>query len=146
MLSCTPDHPQQLVQAARSFQGVKFRHRGRNPMVGLDCAGLIIVSLKKIGLDPIDLKAYGREPHNDGLRQVVEANLGRPISITQAAPGDVVLLRFDIHPHHLGVLGDYALGGLSLIHAYAEAGKVVEHRFDDTWRHRVCDVYRLPVE
>lgn len=145
MLQSKEGDADRFVQACRGMLGVKFRHRGRNPRVGLDCAGLVIVGLRQIGLDPIDIKAYGREPHNDGLRQVTEANLGQPIPLEMARPGDVVLIRFDIYPHHLAVVGDYALGGLSLIHAYGDIGKVVEHRFDDVWRSRVCGVYRLPV-
>lgn len=145
MLAGKPGDRERLVQSARSLLNVKFRHRGRNPAVGLDCAGLVVCSFKLAGFEPVDKRTYGREPHNDGLREVVEANLGKPIPLNEAQPGDIVLLKFDIHPHHLGILGDHPLGGLSLIHAYAEVGKVVEHRFDRVWVDRVCDVYRLPV-
>lgn len=146
MIYAKPGDNLLLVEAARSFLGVKFKHRGRNPSIGIDCAGLVVVSLMKIGIEPYDIRTYGREPYQDGLREVVEKNLGKPISPAFASPGDIGLFRFDREPHHIGIFGDYLLGGLSLIHSSGEAGEVVEHRLDSIWKSRICDVYRLPVE
>jgi uncharacterized protein YijF (DUF1287 family) len=60
--------------------------------------------------------------------------------------GDVVWMRFEKEPQHLGIVGDYVHGGLSLIHAYNGAGvnRVVEHRLDDTWRARIVAAWRYP--
>jgi cell wall-associated NlpC family hydrolase len=133
----------QLVASSRKYLGVKFRHMGRGPNV-LDCAGLILRAYADIGVKLPDLKHYGREPHKDGLRgAVVRAlgdNLNRPPIV-----GDVLLMAFDRDPHHLGIVGDYMYGGLSLIHAYGDVGKVVEHRLDYAWRKKVLEVYRMDV-
>lgn len=40
-----------------------------------------------------DLKYYGREPHKDGLRQIVQLNLGQPVHDAMRV-GDVCLMKF----------------------------------------------------
>jgi uncharacterized protein YijF (DUF1287 family) len=75
------------------------------------------------------------------LREAVQRNLGAPLA-GEWQPGDIALMRFVREPHHVGIIGDYAHGGLSLIHCYGEVGKVVEHRLNETWRGRILEVYR----
>jgi hypothetical protein len=58
--------------------------------------------------------------------------------------GDVVLMRFSNHPQHLAIIGDYAHGGLSIIHAYAPSRRVVEHALSDVWRALIVSAYALP--
>lgn len=129
-----------LVDAARSYLGVPFRHRGRTS-AGLDCAGLLVVAYRDLGIELPDIRIYGREPHKNGLVRAVEDGFGQPLG-RAPEPGDVLLMRFEREPHHLGIVGDYIHGGLSLIHAYGAAGRVVEHRLDAAWRARIVAVYR----
>lgn len=131
-------HP--MVAAARTYLGTPFRHRGRSPRA-VDCAGLLILAFADCGRTIIDVPAYGREPHQDGLREAVQLNMGEPVT-DELQPGDIVLMRFVREPHHLALIGDYIHGGLSLIHAYGDVGKVVEHRLDDVWRSRILEAYR----
>jgi len=133
-------HP--IVSAARAYIGVPFRHRGRSA-TRLDCAGLAIRALRDAGrVVAFDIRHYGQEPWRDGLRQAVQANMGPPVD-DAPQPGDVLLMRFNTdQPHHIAIAGDYLYGGLSIIHAYAEVGRVVEHRLDDRWRSRIVEVYR----
>jgi hypothetical protein len=49
-----------------------------------------------------------------------------PKPIGEAAPGDVLLMRFTRHPQRLAIVGDRG-ERFSLIHAYADAGACVEH-------------------
>lgn len=88
-----------------------------------------------------DRQDYGREPWRDGLRQSLQANFGDPIKVWQ--PGDVALLRrVDLsEPSHVGILGDYPQGGLSLIHCHSRIA-VTEHRIDEFWERLILDVYR----
>ena len=129
-----------LVAAARAYLGVPFRHRGRTS-AGLDCAGLLVAAYRDLGVQLPDLRVYGREPHRNGLERAVEAAFGSPADRGPCI-GDVLLMRFERDPHHLGIVGDYAHGGLSLIHSYGTTGRVVEHRLDDLWRGRIVAVYR----
>jgi hypothetical protein len=60
-------------------------------------------------------------------------------------PGDVVVIAFDRAPGHLGIVGDYLHGGLSIVHALAGAcGRVVETRLEFSRSMRFVRAYRLP--
>jgi len=131
----------QLVDQARKYLGVPFKHRGRTK-AGLDCAGLIVRCYKDLERPVVDREVYGREPHRDGLRETLNANTLEVVTSKPWQPGDIVLMKFVSEPHHLGIFGDYFLGGLSLIHSFGEVGKVVEHRLDDVWTARILEVFR----
>jgi hypothetical protein len=52
-------------------------------------------------------------------------------------------MAFDSEPQHVAIVGDYAYGGLSIIHAFLMARKVVETRLDDVWQCRVVAAYKF---
>lgn len=137
----------EFLERARSYIGTPFKHRGRDAS-GLDCAGLIVRSLQDLGYDPFQKLVYGREPHKDGLRETVETNMGAPIEggIHVAKPGDFVLMKFSREPHHLAIIGDHPMGGLTVVHSYGDVGKVVEHIIDPVWKSRVISVYRFTTD
>jgi cell wall-associated NlpC family hydrolase len=123
-----------LVDAARKYLGVPFHHQGRNEH-GLDCAGLIVLAYRDIGIELNDIQGYGMEPWNDGLRECVESNLTKVDG--EPEPGDVLLLRWRREPQHVAIVTDKGI-----IHAYANVRKVVETGFSPFWRHRIVGVYR----
>jgi cell wall-associated NlpC family hydrolase len=155
-----------LVEAALTFEGVPFKHRGRDRS-GVDCAGLVWCAYAEAGVVMPDLKRYGREPHRDGMMRVCREALGEPLwegSFGQVVPrallqaGDVVVIRFDVQPHHMGIIGTDAIHGLSLIHAngmrglrsasgpgYDKNGRVMKHGLDDAHLAMICAVFRRPV-
>jgi cell wall-associated NlpC family hydrolase len=94
-----------------------------------------------------DVTGYGRQPQPDEMRAVLDKNLVR-VAKEQMQPGDVVWLKVKnaVDPQHLGILGDYDLGGLSLIHATNASGlhRVVEHRLDPAWSARIVAAWRFP--
>ena len=130
-----------FIAAARSFLHVPFRHQGRSAR-GLDCGGLVVVSLVAIGRTPADVAAYGREPQGQGLHAACVANFGEPVFGPQMRAGDVLLMRFRGEPSHVGIVSDYPLGGFALIHSYAQVRKVTEHRMDAEWLGYVTEVFR----
>lgn len=147
-------HP--LVARARSYIGTPYRHRGRNPAIGLDCAGLPWRCFAALGVMLPDLKRYGREPHQDGLMQGVVDALGAaiweggvrnkvPRDLLQ--PGDVVVMAFVSEPHHLAILGDDAVHGLTIIHADGSpsVSRVVEVGLDAVWQAKIVAVFRRAV-
>lgn len=134
-------HP--LVAAARVCLGTPFHHQGRVAGVGCDCAGLVLIAARAIGHHPPDSEGYGRMPKDGLLRDAVEQYLVPAVDI---APGTVVLMQFetDVEPRHVAIVGDHPAGGLSLIHAYAPARRVVEHALDAAWQARIVALYTLP--
>lgn len=134
--------PAAIIKQARRYLGVRWQHQGRNEHA-LDCAGLIVRVAHDLGLTDFDCIDYDRRPYADTIRTVMRASCV-DVSGQPPAVGMVALMRFEREPQHLGFIGDYHLGGLSLIHAYAYSRKVVEHRMDDVWRRRIVAMFELP--
>lgn len=137
------DIQQRIVAAARACMGTPFRHQGRLPGVGLDCAGLCIVALRAAGVEMRDVKAYGRVPNEGRLQQAIDAQPGlRRIALADAGAGDVVLIRFGTEPSHVGLLSAQGC----IIHAYERIGRVVEHRIDATLQLQIVAAWRAQVQ
>lgn len=140
-----------LVAAARQFKGTPFRHRGRTARA-VDCVGLGVLAFRACGVEIADFILYSTEPSGEGSMLVdrIAAALGAPVAVAPVsvdllAVGDVVAMRFAAAPHHVGILGDYRFGGLSLIHADGHTGRVVEHRLAADHVARITHVFRRPV-
>jgi cell wall-associated NlpC family hydrolase len=124
----TAEESAAFIAAARSLVNrVKFRHQGRSPKTGLDCAGLPQWSMTKIGRPVWDLPAYGTEPHKDGLYGAMVQNMGQPVPLDSIRPGDVILMRFKGAPRHVGIVTDLPDGRLGLLHVHSENKIVSEH-------------------
>lgn len=129
-----------LSEAAMQYVGVPFRFRGRAKS-GVDCSGLLVCAMRESGLDVEDRINYGREPWNDGL----EASLDEHFHIADfpLQVDDVVLMSLNGRgvPQHIGIIADYP-GGLGIIHARSEFGKVLFHHMDPKHVKSVLKVYR----
>jgi len=125
-----------IIEEARSYLGVKFRHQGKTRM-GMDCRGLLIRSFEAAGLDVTDVKGYGRNPQpevmNKALLEVCER-----VNLEDIRKADILYIRFDSRPTHLALYK----GNNSIIHAYLQMRKVVEHEIDKSWWLAVAAVYR----
>lgn len=141
-----------LVQQARAYLDTPFRHRGRTAR-GLDCAGLGWRVYADLGVELPDIERYGREPWNNGLMQGLEAALGAPVWAGRGPArellqvGDVVVIAWVREPHHVALVGDDLIHGLSLIHADGTLGvrRVVEHGLDDRYLSLIVAIFRRPV-
>lgn len=118
-----------IVEAARRCIDTPYHHQGRKVGVGLDCVGLVVRVGRSIGAlgTGFDVRGYSRVPDGFSLMHHLDDQL-EPIERTEMRPGDVICVAFDGYPQHIGVLGDYAHGGLSIIHASSAAGRVIETR------------------
>ncbi len=118
-----------LAEAAESFIGAAFRLRGRDPLIGFDCLGLVLVAMAEIGR-PVPLAiSYGlrnREPERL-LGLAAKAGFAETRSPLEA--GDLLL--FDAGPAQLHL----ALVGLEggIVHAHAGLGRVVHTPFPLPW-------------
>jgi NlpC/P60 family putative phage cell wall peptidase len=141
-----------VVAEARTWLGTPFHHQARVRGVGVDCAGLVIGVSRALDLVPatFDVTGYARQPDGRSLLALCDQHMRR-VDQADMGPGDVLVLRWDHDPQHMGIVGDYLHGGLSLIHALGVPGdkrsRVVEHRLDLTVMiggGRFVAAFRLP--
>jgi len=130
--------PDEIIAAARECLGTPFRHQGRLPGVGLDCAGVAVHVARRLGLVPQDSGHYGRLPVDGQLQRQLDQQpfLRQRASASDRLPGDLLLMRFTGEPQHLAIL---AHG--TMIHAWEGAGKCCEHDLTLPWRGRIVAVY-----
>jgi cell wall-associated NlpC family hydrolase len=142
---------QALAEIARGYLGVRFAHQGRTKAGGVDCLGLLIAIAEEAGLEidgkqvaALDRSDYGTYPDADFLRERLETFL-TPVPVSDMQVGDILLLAIDGRAQHLALVTDYpAEGEYGMIHAYAPARKVIEHRLDEHWKKAIAGVYRVP--
>lgn len=130
-----------IVTAARKFRGARWRHQGRRPD-GVDCIGLVVLARAALNLETLDVTDYSRLASDESMLRYCREHLVE-IARDDLRPGDLLVMAFD-NQRHMGVVGDYPGGGLSLIHAYASSRKVVENRLDDYWLARLRGCFRMP--
>lgn len=144
-----------IVEAARAYIGVPWKHMGRTRR-GLDCAGLLILAVKDAEGSELEAPArYGREPFNKGLETYLEKSADLVWSgakgacrYSQLMVGDGVLMSPGPRARHLAIVGDDPMYRFSLIHADGTPGigKVVEHGLTDYFLNMIVAIYRRRVE
>lgn len=127
-----------VIDIARTYRETPFRHQGRRPGVGLDCVGMLVCAFRAAGLRVPDRRGYGRQPDPAMMAGGLSEALVRHPRTRPWQPADVLWMQFDA-PQHLALYT-----GRSIIHAYAQVGRVVEHRVDPLWVSRVVSVWRHP--
>lgn len=134
-----------FIFKARSMLGVKWRHQGRKPWA-VDCAGLVLLCLWYAGVDAKDVFGYGREPWKSNLEKHLENHFGKPIVLSEAKEGDIVLMKWreSPGPSHVAIIcNSLNSNGLSLIHAYSGGcGAVCEQDLDNNYAEKIVGVYR----
>lgn len=119
----------------------------------MDCVGLVMRSWYDCGVKLHDYLLYGRDPHDARLQEHAIAAMGEavavePVEWTELRDGDVVILRFVLEPHHVGIVAAVEYAGqpaFNLIHADGMAGRVIEQRISEDMRARITHVHRRPV-
>lgn len=142
------DQARAMVAAARACLGVPFAHQGRGRH-GLDCLGLVLHAASVAGCHVhgfvparLDQRDYGARPDVAVLRARLDEYL-KPIDALEL--GALLLLKVDGRAQHLALVSDYPMDeGWAMVHAYAPARKVVEHRLDAHWQSSIAAMYRLP--
>ena len=127
-----------LARAAETYIGATFRLRGRDPLTGLDCLGLVILAMRDIGR-PVTM------PLRYGLRNVAPERYLRmadAAGFVEAAdltiePGDVLAFESGPAQLHLAIVTERGA-----IHAHAGLGRVVCTPFPLSWP--IVAHWRLP--
>lgn len=134
-----------MIDAAKAYLGVPFRHQGRN-RIGLDCAGLFVCVMRDCGHEYSDAKGYPRNPHDGQLEAQMDAQPAlERIPAAEAQAGDWLCMRIKTAPQHLALHAGFIDGIPYIVHASEEHGGVVHHRLDGLWRARVMRAYRVKV-
>lgn len=133
-----------IVASARTWLGTPFQHQARLRGVGVDCVGLVIGVARELALvaPDFDVTGYPRQPDGHSFTALAAAHMD-VIERHHMEPGDVVAVAFERDPQHVGVLGNYRHGGLSIIHAASVAGAVIETRLLFGAAMRFVAAYRL---
>ena len=103
--------------------------------MGVDCVGLVICSLADIGVTVPDMQGYRRSP--DPI--FVEHIRNNSVPSEGPLPGTLGVFRDGTQPCHVGIFGEMH-GKLSLVHAYAGTGKVMEEVFLHDWPRRLIEI------
>lgn len=137
-----------VVAEARAWLGTPYVDKHREKGIAVDCAGLVIGAARALRLvEPaFDVNGYSRTPDGKSLLDLCDRFMTR-VRLSDLKPGHVVAIRWEREPQHMGILGDYLYGGLSLIHALGTTdgkGRVVEHRLNAQTLAKVIRGYALP--
>lgn len=110
----------EIVEYAKSLQGVKWLHLGRDPKRGIDCVGLPILICLKFDIPCEDGKGYSRRPNPSKFLFYVRKNC-EAIDRKVADHGDLLCVP-DGHTKlacHIGILEIDPKGVKWFIHAWA---------------------------
>lgn len=119
---------ERIAAAARSLLGVPFRLHGRDPATGIDCVGLVLLSVRAAGFPvaeppPYRVRSGGAAPAVAWMNALCLDEADDP------AAGDIVMAA--VSPIQLHLMID---GGGAMIHAHAGLGRVVEMAWPAEWR------------
>lgn len=121
---------QQLAEAASGCLGIPFRLHGRDPRIGLDCVGLVAVSLVAVGAQPSIPTGYAlRNRSIDPWLICADHCSLAPASGTPQA-GDILLFHTGPCQQHLAI----AWNASTIIHAHAGLRRVVRQPLDRSFR------------
>lgn len=110
-----------LARAAEDFAGVRFRLHGRDPATGLDCIGLAVAALDRIGCRVHIPATYGLRNRDIAPLLALAAGAGLAEATGDCEPGDLLLVTPGALQHHLLIAGRHG----NFIHAHAGLRRVV---------------------
>ena len=130
-----------VVEDARSWIGVRWRHQGRTRH-GIDCAGLVIMVAAKHGLQDTNPVNYPRRTNGAQFVEYFRAAGMTDVAFADRLPGDVILVQDKGLPCHCGFLSSKR-GVDHYIHGAALRKEVVEEPLE-FWLPKITHVLRFP--
>jgi NlpC/P60 family putative phage cell wall peptidase len=141
----TPDDPDKVISAARSWLGTPYHDQASLCGVGCDCLGLVRgVWREVVGPEPFPIPPDNRDLGEQGETEVL-ADGARAMMIevepVAAAPGALILFRMRSRAiaKHVGIL----TGSGTFVHAYERLG-VIEEPLTQSWRRRIAFAFLFP--
>lgn len=97
-----------IVEHARLLEGVKYKHQGRRPKLGLDCVGVVRHIAAQQGVSLVDWCRYPLGGSSAKLLEKLAENGFEEKPVETAEPGDLLLFRRrpQAAPTHMAVLLD----------------------------------------
>lgn len=129
-----------IVTAARRYLGVPWRHQGRDAR-GLDCAGLVVVVGRELGLSDYDTTGYGRHALGHAFVDHFRGAMA-PVPVPAMQPGDVAVFADSAYPCHCGFVS-VRHGAFHLIHAHALRRQVIEEPYSGEWPLKIKFAFRF---
>jgi len=128
-----------IVEAARSFIGAPYRHKGRNRF-GIDCWGLVVLSGRKADVSYADSMDYPSRPTFKDTFRIVQCIL-TAVPMSNLAHGDVVAINAPAHANHLGIVEIDEYNIMWIIHACQRSKMVVRQQVDFRFAQKFNRVY-----
>lgn len=140
--SFSPDSiPDRVIEEARRWVGVPFRHAGRDRL-GIDCVGLPLILLRFLHYTDFEDTDYSRSVNPERMRREIELFCVKiEEGFENAQTADLFFFNIMGATQHIGVYTGKKDN--TLIHAYESVGRVVEHIMNQKWINRIDTVYRL---
>lgn len=132
-----------IVYVANALVGVRYRKQGRND-VGLDCAGLVIVTAHMLDLTDKDTTAYSDRPNVPEFTAFMLATGCRQRPYKDLEHGDIIRLNSAGWPVHLGIYEIDDRGKAWYIHAYAPHRMVTRDPITPEVVAKISSVWRFP--
>lgn len=111
-----------FVAAARSLLDVPWAHQGRTDR-GVDCVGLVVLSLRAVGIDAPLAADYGRLQDYRRARRYLEDFCDR---VGEPEVGDIVLFKTTQTLHMAIVTATSAGRPMRVLQAFGPGSKVVD--------------------
>ncbi len=130
-----------IVELARTYLGVRWRHQGRTH-TSIDCVGIPIVVGRELGLhDYDDSFNYSRKSTGPELMRVFDKHCARIKDLAELDAGDIVIFKDLLFAQHVGIMS----GKDKVIHATVHKGRVVEEGLVGDLRSKLLRGYRFKV-
>jgi len=131
-----------VIDEARKYLGVPWVHQGRN-MHGIDCLGLIEVSVKKLGIIIEHQANYSRFYNPGALISELKKYGCKEIDKEEGQHGDILLIKVGRFPSHIGFL-TFKEKDRWFLHSFEVAKHVREERMHDLLWRRVSHAFIIP--
>ncbi len=127
--------PKELLQFARSLQGIPYKYASINPAEGFDCSGFITYVFNHFNIEV---------PRSS----VDFTNIQRPIELAAARPGDIILFTGTDSTirvvGHMGIITQNSNGNAAFIHSTSgKADGVTITPLNDYYMGRFVKVIRI---
>lgn len=139
-----------FIENARSYLvrsdglpgGVRWVHAGRNREVGVDCTGLVILSLNAAGAKIPEIYDYSRFDEFVRLIRIVNEYCDKKENATwkDLEKGDLIIFRAKDMDNHIAIYSEEG----TIIHSFSSPAvmQVVEEPLTGYWKTKIHSVYR----